>query len=77
MASIRNMMDEVDLLIEKILKKSKDPLSTYDITKKAGVSWSTVNTHLYKLQALGLVDVQVFTQKIGERKRKMWKLKKS
>ncbi len=68
-------LDEIDELIIKILKKAGKPLTTYQITKESGLSWSTIHTHLYKLMSLGHVSGELQKAKIGERKKRIWWLK--
>ena len=58
----------VDRLIVNELRKSKRPLSTYQIGKKLNISWSTANTHCYKLKATGKVDMEVVNNHLGQRK---------
>ncbi len=74
------MMDEnmsaVDRLIVNTLDKSKRPLSTYQIGKRTKVSWSTANTHCYKLKALNRVDMEVIHNHLGQTKT-LWSLIKN
>ena len=64
-------LDKVDKLVKGILKKSPQPLSTYDIAKKLEISWSTANIHCYKLKAYGIIDSKNEEVKIGV-KRVVW-----
>jgi len=64
----------VDGLIVGALKASKAPLSTYQIGKKLKISWSTANTHCYKLQAMGHLNMDMITNHIGQTKM-LWRLK--
>ena len=49
-------MANIDEMILKALKKHKS-LTTYQIAKKLGVSWATVNVHCYRLLAEGKIKV--------------------
>ena len=44
-----NTPTDIDETILKILRESREPLSTYDIAKKLDISWSTANVHLKDL----------------------------
>jgi len=65
--------NKVDRLIRDILKKEKS-LSTYEIAKKIGISWSTANSHCYKLKSFGIIDCKDEETKLGMR-RILWWLK--
>ena len=65
------MPRSVEEELVKLLSK-KGPLSTYEIAKELGISWSTANMHLYRLKAEGKVKRRTETQKIGMRKRVVW-----
>ena len=69
------VLDGADKLIKGILRSSKMPLSTYDIAKKAKVSWATANIHCYKMMALGILMCKNEEVKIGM-KRMVWWVKK-
>ena len=66
---------EIDKAILDTITSSKAPLSTYGIAKGARVSWSTVNTHLYKLKSMGILSEQKEQSRFGQRKI-LWQLKK-
>ncbi|MEA3255713.1 MAG: HTH domain-containing protein [Candidatus Altiarchaeota archaeon] len=68
------LLDRIDGLIMEILKDSKSPLSAYMIAKEAKISWSTANTHCYKLKSLGIIEDRIIETEIGQRKT-YWKLK--
>ena len=68
-------MSKTDDLIKSVLAKPKKPLSTYQIAKLAGISWSTVNMHCYKLKANGIVDCREEESRTGAKK-VIWWLKK-
>ncbi len=63
-------------VIVKLLRESKTPLSTYELAKKSKISWSTANTHCYKLKDVGIVDGKLETADIGASKKMLWWLKK-
>jgi predicted transcriptional regulator len=65
--------NKVDKLIKDILRKEKQ-LSTYEIAKKIGISWSTANSHCYKLRSFGIVDCKNEETKVGVM-RVIWWLK--
>jgi len=69
-------MATVSEIILKILKEEGKPLSTYEIAKKANISWSTANTHCYKLKDEGKIDGKLETATIGSSRKMMWWLKK-
>ncbi len=61
-------LSTVDRLIVNALNKSRVPLSTYQIGKKVNISWSTANTHCYKLKALGKLNMEVMSNHLGQTK---------
>lgn len=61
----------LDSVMQDVLRKSRKPISTYELAKKAGVSWSTANIHCFKLKTAGVVKNKV-EQKIGSRTRIVW-----
>ncbi len=67
-------LDKVDELIQATLRESKKPLSTYEIAKHAPLSWSTANTHCYKLKSFGILEGKYEEARIGI-KRIIWWLK--
>jgi len=72
-------MDEntpnVDERILQVLRESGKPLTTYQIAKKAKVSWSTANVHLKDLQLRNLVKSK--EDVIKSRKSKIWWMEQS
>lgn len=62
----------IDVLTERILKTSKQPLSTYAIAKRAKISWSTANIHCYKLKSEGKIHGQMETAEVGSGKKMVW-----
>ena len=65
----------VSEIIKKILKEAKEPLSTYEIAKKAKISWSTANTHCYKLKDEGVIDGKLEVAEVGSGRKMLWYLK--
>ncbi len=61
--------------ILKTLKESAEPVSTYELAKKLGISWSTANTHCYKLKDAGKIDKKDIVPKIGAGKKVVWFVK--
>ena len=66
----------VDKLIVVALKKSNKPLSTYQIAKSANLSWSTANTHCYKLKSIGMLNMKRVRNHLGQTK-VLWNLKRA
>jgi Mn-dependent DtxR family transcriptional regulator len=62
----------VGKVIEKLLKDEKKPLSTYQIAKKIGVSWSTANTHCYKLKDEGKLHGEMKRAEVGAARKMLW-----
>lgn len=65
-------LGKVEKLVFDTIKKAKNPISTYELAKKAKVSWSTANTHCYKLKSLGLIDSKNEEIKIGSKRIVWW-----
>ncbi len=65
-------INAVDRLMMLALKKAKKPLSTYQIAKNANISWSTANTHCYKLKSIGVLDMKRVRNHFGQTK-VMWR----
>ncbi len=68
-------MNSLDERIVKILIESPTPLSTYEIAKKAGVSWSTANVHLKDLLLKGKVKSK--EEFVKNKKRLVWWVEQS
>ncbi len=68
----KDMMDDIDELIVSTLGQKDEPMSTYKIAKQTGLSWSTINTHCYKLKSLHVIDGRLEAAKIGQRKKLLW-----
>lgn len=66
----------VDLVTEQVLSRASRPLSTYELAKMAGVSWSTANAHCYKLKSLGKIRGREEQASVGEGRKMLWSLAK-
>lgn len=62
----------VEEAIVELLKKEGKPLSTYQIAKKIGVSWSTANTYCYKLKDKGVIKGEEKIARVGMNKKMVW-----
>ncbi|VVB52457.1 Uncharacterised protein [uncultured archaeon] len=65
-------LSEVDKVILDGLKASANPKSTYVIAKESKISWSTANSHCYKLKSMGIIKSAVGKSKAGSGKKMMW-----
>ncbi|MCK4555437.1 MAG: hypothetical protein KAT83_02425 [Candidatus Aenigmarchaeota archaeon] len=65
----------VGTVIQKMLKDAKGSLSTYEIAKRAKISWSTANTHCYKLKDQNVVEGELEVADVGAGRKMMWRLK--
>ncbi|MBU4246649.1 MAG: winged helix-turn-helix domain-containing protein [Nanoarchaeota archaeon] len=63
--------DTLDSAIRHVLFSSKKPLSTYEIAKKTGISWSTANMHCFKLKSQGVFNNKRESS-VGRRKKVVW-----
>lgn len=75
MNSTQQNLDKVDRMIKDVLKKSPQPISTYDIAKRLNISWSTANIHCYKLMAYGIIASKNEEMKIGVKRMVWWLVK--
>lgn len=62
----------VDQITQQILKKSKLPISTYELAKQANISWSTANIHCYKLKSEGKIKGKIEQANVGQGKKMLW-----
>lgn len=65
----------VDVITERILARAPRPLSTYEIARSAGISWSTANAHCYKLKSIGRIVCEEHRAEVGAGKKMLWSLK--
>jgi predicted transcriptional regulator len=70
------MKTDTDKLAEKILKESSRPISTYELAKRAKISWSTANMHLFKLMAFGVITGVEEETNVGPGRKMMWRIKR-
>ena len=69
------ILSEIDKKILEILKKTKKPLSTYQIAKRASVTWPTAISHCYKLKSLDLIESKYEKSKFGPKEKMVWWIK--
>ena len=62
----------IESLILEVLRKEKKPLTTYQIAKKLGISWSTANTYCYKLKDRGAIKGEERAARVGLSKKMVW-----
>ena len=67
-------LSQVDRIILKTIKESDGQITTYKIAKKANISWSTANSHCYKLKSLGLLESASEIAKSGSGKKRVWQI---
>lgn len=72
---VKNNMDIKDYLREKL--RDVEPISTYKLSKYTGITWTTINTHLTRMEADGLVTSEMQDPGIGKRKRRIWSVNKN
>jgi predicted transcriptional regulator len=75
MNNIQQNLDKVDRMIKDFLKKSSQPISTYDIAKRLNISWSTANTHCYRLMAYGVIASKNEEVRISVKRVVWWYMK--
>ncbi len=66
----------IDELTISVLKKHKKPMTTYEIAKALGISWSTANIHCHKLKAEGKLISKEEKARLGIGKRVLWWISK-
>ena len=66
------ILSGVDKLILDLLKKTDEPLSTYQIAKKTKITWPTANTHCYKLKSMNLIQSKQEKSKFGPNEKVVW-----
>lgn len=64
----------VEEAIVKLLKEEKKGLTTYQIAKRLGISWSTANTYCYKLKDKGKIRGEEKLARVGLSKKMVWKI---
>lgn len=68
-------LSPIDNVIIRIIKGSKKPVSTYKLAKVTKLSWSTVNSHCYKLKSFGILDMTSKKTPFGQKKM-LWSIGK-
>ena len=68
----RENLRSIDELTIHVLKKYKKPMTTYEIAKALGISWSTANIHCHKLKAEGKLINKEEKARLGIGKRVLW-----
>jgi len=66
------MFNMKDKEIIDLLKRSSDPLSTYQIAKDLKMSWSTANLHCFKLKTFGKIECEFKDSKFGQGMKMVW-----
>ena len=66
------ILSDLDKRILSLLKKTENPLSTYQIAKKAKITWPTANSHCYKLKSMNLVESKQEKSKFGPNEKVVW-----
>lgn len=66
------MFNMKDKEIIGLLKKSSNPLSTYQIAKELDISWSTANLHCFKLKSFGKIEGEFKDSKFGQGIKMVW-----
>jgi Mn-dependent DtxR family transcriptional regulator len=69
------ILSDVDKVILNLLKREKQPLSTYQIAKMAKITWPTANSHCYKLKSMNLVKNKQEKSKFGPNEKVVWWVK--
>jgi len=67
-------MTSIDDLILGLLKIAHpaEKLSTYEIAKRLKISWSTTNTHCYKLYSKRKIKSKEVKSERGDGKKMLW-----
>ena len=66
------ILSDLDKRILSLLKKTENPLSTYQIAKKAKITWPTANSHCYKLKSMNLIESKQEKSKFGPNEKVVW-----
>ncbi len=68
------MSKSVGEVATEILRSVGKPISTYELAKRANVSWSTMNMHCFKLNANGVVRCKEEKANVGLGRKVMWSI---
>ena len=69
------MAKSVGEVATEILRSADRPISTYELAKRAKVSWSTMNMHCFRLSAKGVIKGREEKAPVGLGKKMLWSLK--
>jgi predicted transcriptional regulator len=65
---MKNELTAIDNEIIRRIKSARKPVSTYKLAKETKLSWSTVNSHCYKLKSFGVLDMISKRTPFGQKK---------
>ncbi len=65
---MKKELSPIDDAIVKTIKGARKPISTYKLAKETKLSWSTVNSHCYKLKSFGILDMMSKRTPFGQKK---------
>jgi len=68
MKKMKKELSPIDNVIVKTIKGARKPISTYKLAKETTLSWSTVNSHCYKLKSFGILDMISKRTPFGQKK---------
>lgn len=66
----------IEEAIIEVLRKADRPMTTYQIAKRVGASWGSVNTACYKLKDADVIEQDIIIPKIGNGKKVVWWMKR-
>ncbi|MBN2014253.1 MAG: hypothetical protein JW778_03645 [Candidatus Altiarchaeota archaeon] len=72
---MKNELSPIDKVIVNTIRGKKKPVSTYKLAKETKLSWSTVNSHCYKLKSFGVLDMLSKETPFGQKKM-LWNVRK-
>lgn len=72
---MKNELSPIDKVIVNVIKGERKPVSTYKLAKETKLSWSTVNSHCYKLKSFGILEMSSKKTPFGQKKM-LWNVKK-
>ena len=68
-------LSPIDKVIVEMIRGEKKPVSTYKLAKETKLSWSTDNSHCYKLKSFGILDMASLKTPFGQKKM-LWHVKR-
>jgi len=72
---MKKELSPIDNVIVKTIKGARKSVSTYKLAKETKLSWSTVNSHCYKLKSFGVLDMTSKRTPFGQKKM-LWSIAK-